>query len=127
MLLTGKSSKVKIDELRKHLIEKKAEAMVITMLDEVAWLFNLRGSDIPYNPGEMFRPPYSLQCLDTIIVFFAYALVTHSEVVLYIDETQVDESVSSHLASGIVVKPYYTVFEDLTSFSQTVSGKESVS
>jgi len=32
--------------------KKKAEAVVVTMLDEVAWLFNLRGSDINYNPGE---------------------------------------------------------------------------
>jgi len=32
--------------------KKKAKAVVVTMLDEVAWLFNLRGSDINYNPGE---------------------------------------------------------------------------
>jgi len=32
--------------------KKKAKAVVVTMLDEVAWLFNLRGSDIDYNPGE---------------------------------------------------------------------------
>jgi Xaa-Pro aminopeptidase len=28
--------------------------MVVTMLDEVAWLFNLRGSDIDFNPGRVF-------------------------------------------------------------------------
>jgi len=39
--------------------EKKAVGLVVTALDEVAWLLNLRGSDISYNP-----------------VFFAYAIVT---------------------------------------------------
>lgn len=39
--------------------QKNAFALVITALDEVAWLFNLRGSDIEYNP-----------------VFFAYSVIT---------------------------------------------------
>lgn len=47
----GKSSKDKIAQLREHLESKKASAIVVSMLDEVAWLFNLRGSDIAYNPG----------------------------------------------------------------------------
>lgn len=61
------------------------------------------------------------------VVFFAYALITHDEVVLYINESQVDASVSSHLADGIIVKPYESVFEDIKRFSDSVSGKESVS
>jgi Xaa-Pro aminopeptidase len=47
----GKSSKEKITQLREHLESKKASATVVSMLDEVCWLFNLRGSDIAYNPG----------------------------------------------------------------------------
>jgi Xaa-Pro aminopeptidase len=47
----GQSSKDKITQLREHLESKKASATVVSMLDEVAWLFNLRGSDIDYNPG----------------------------------------------------------------------------
>ena len=41
--------------------EKKGEAIIITPLDEVAWLTNMRGKDIEYNP-----------------VFFSYAIV-HKE------------------------------------------------
>ena len=38
--------------MREELEKKKAKAIVVTMLDEVAWLYNLRGSDIDFNPGE---------------------------------------------------------------------------
>lgn len=48
---TGESSQDKIFRLRAELTKQKAKAMVVTMLDEVAWLFNLRGADIDYNPG----------------------------------------------------------------------------
>lgn len=49
---SGKSIKDKIARLREQIHEKKATATVITQLDEVAWTFNLRGSDIPFNPGK---------------------------------------------------------------------------
>ena len=48
---SGKSHVDKIAKLREEIKKKKAQAIVVTMLDEVAWLFNLRGSDINYNPG----------------------------------------------------------------------------
>jgi len=48
---TGKSSKDKIARLRQQIEKKKATATMVTQLDEVAWLFNLRGDDIPFNPG----------------------------------------------------------------------------
>jgi Xaa-Pro aminopeptidase len=41
--------------VREELEKKKAKAVIVTMLDEVAWLFNLRGSDIDFNPGEFGR------------------------------------------------------------------------
>uniref|UniRef100_G1KFD1 X-prolyl aminopeptidase 1 n=1 Tax=Anolis carolinensis TaxID=28377 RepID=G1KFD1_ANOCA len=54
---TGMSWKDKITSLRVKMAERKALWFVVTALDEVAWLFNLRGSDVEYNP-----------------VFFAYFL-----------------------------------------------------
>ncbi len=44
----------------------------MTALDEVAWLLNLRGGDVPYNP-----------------VFVSYALLTHDAATLYIDAGKV--------------------------------------
>jgi Xaa-Pro aminopeptidase len=37
--------------LREEIDRKGAAALVVTLLDEVAWLFNLRGTDIDFNPG----------------------------------------------------------------------------
>ena len=48
---SGESSQDKIRRLREELTGKEVKAMVVTMLDEVAWLFNLRGADIDFNPG----------------------------------------------------------------------------
>ena len=46
----GLSWKEKVRDLRSDLAEKGASAMVVTALDEIAWLFNIRGQDIPYSP-----------------------------------------------------------------------------
>lgn len=59
----GKEWPEKIDEVREKMSEKKAVGLVVTALDEIAWLLNLRGSDISYNP-----------------VFFAYVIVTTDSV-----------------------------------------------
>jgi len=54
---SGESSEGKIRRLREELTKKKVKAMVVNMLDEVAWLFNLRGADIDFNPG-LYLEPY---------------------------------------------------------------------
>jgi Xaa-Pro aminopeptidase len=51
LMWAGKSFADKLKDLREQLEENKASAMVVSMLDEIAWLFNLRASDITYNPG----------------------------------------------------------------------------
>lgn len=48
---SGQSHSDKVTKIREELRKQKAKALVVTMLDEVAWLFNLRGSDIDFNPG----------------------------------------------------------------------------
>ena len=67
--------------------------MIISMLDEVAWLFNLRGSDIDYNP-----------------VFFAYAVVTPDSATLYIDAKKLTEDVKAHLGGDVKIAPYEDIF-----------------
>ncbi len=49
--------------------ENKADALLVTALDEVAWFLNLRGTDVSYNP-----------------VFLSYVLVTADDATLYVDE-----------------------------------------
>jgi len=52
---SGESHLSKISRLRGEFSKKKAAATVISMLDEVAWLFNLRGADIDFNPGVYYQ------------------------------------------------------------------------
>ncbi|EQK97953.1 X-Prolyl aminopeptidase [Ophiocordyceps sinensis CO18] len=78
------------------------------MLDEVAWLFNLRGSDIPYNP-----------------VFFSYATITPRAATLYTDVSKLSETCKSHLANNdIHVKPYHAFLSDARSHHAQVSDKD---
>ncbi|GAB7362166.1 hypothetical protein MBLNU230_g2192t1 [Neophaeotheca triangularis] len=91
----GKKWQIKVDELRKELEKKKAAAFVVSMLDEIAWLFNLRGNDIPYNP-----------------VFFSYAVITPTAATLYIDSSKLPENAKAHLM-GVDIKPYESIFSDI--------------
>lgn len=99
MQYAGKKFQEKIEELRKELDKKKAAGFVVSMLDEIAWLFNLRGSDIPYNP-----------------VFFSYAVVTPTTTTLYVDETKLPDNAKAHLA-GIHIRPYDDIFSDIATLA----------
>ncbi|KAK3302551.1 peptidase M24, structural domain-containing protein [Chaetomium strumarium] len=93
---SGKDTATKLSELRKELGKKKAAGFVLSMLDEIAWLFNLRGSDIDYNP-----------------VFFSYAIVTQDSATLYVDDSKLNEECRKYLDQNKVsIKPYDTLFAD---------------
>lgn len=94
---TGASSKSKIADLRFYISSKNRDAIVISALDQIAWLLNLRGSDIEYNP-----------------VFKSYCIVTLSEVRLYLNlGREVPE-----LSSKIKVCDYDLLFKDVKDLSK---------
>ncbi|HPO48513.1 MAG TPA: aminopeptidase P family N-terminal domain-containing protein [Paludibacteraceae bacterium] len=64
---TGVSAADKIKQLRANLEVKKLDTILLTALDEIAWLFNIRGNDIDYNP-----------------VVIAYAVVDRQKAVLFV-------------------------------------------
>jgi len=69
----------------------------VSMLDEVAWLTNLRGSDVPNTP--------------TVL---AYAVVTTDTAVLYVSVDKVGDAVAAALKSeGVEIRPYEAVLEDV--------------
>ncbi|KAG8216366.1 peptidase M24, structural domain-containing protein [Butyriboletus roseoflavus] len=86
---SGETLRSKLDRARQELAKKNAVALAVTLLDEVAWLFNLRGTDIDFNP-----------------VFFAYAVVKQDSAVLFIDKTQVDDAVLTHFDQDVEIRPY---------------------
>lgn len=90
--ISGKEWTVKVEELRTELRKKKAGAFILTALDEVAWLLNLRGSDIAFNP-----------------VFFAYCIVTMTEVVLFIEKAKLSPEIEEFIKASVQVRPYEEV------------------
>ncbi|KAH0623760.1 hypothetical protein JD844_006867, partial [Phrynosoma platyrhinos] len=115
---TGISWKEKVTSLRGKMAERKALWFVVTALDEVAWLFNLRGSDVEYNP-----------------VFFAYAIIGISTIRLFIDgDRMADPAVREHLLLdsaqdaelSIQVLPYDSILTVLKSICESLSPHEKV-
>ena len=104
----GKDVKTKLEELRQELEKKKSLAFVVSMLDEIAWLFNLRGNDIPYNP-----------------VFFSYAVVTPEDATLYIDSSKLSSECQTFLEENKVgIKPYQDIFSDAAALGQVAKAKK---
>lgn len=95
---TGKHAKDKIAAIRELYQRDGADATIIVGLDDVAWLYNFRGRDVPHNP-----------------VALAYALLTNDDAVLFIDEIKVDQDMRDFFhEQGISVAPYEAVGEALT-------------
>ncbi|OHF00548.1 metallopeptidase family M24 [Colletotrichum orchidophilum] len=107
---SGKDVKSKLKDLRQELEKKNSPAFVVSMLDEIAWLFNLRGDDIPYNP-----------------VFFSYAVITPDSATVYVDESKLGEETQAYLADNdVVIKPYEAVFDAVIALRSTVKSAEPV-
>ncbi|WP_137936520.1 aminopeptidase P family protein [Chitinivorax sp. B] len=80
----------KLAALRKTMQEKGADWHFVSTLDDIAWLFNLRGADVSYNP-----------------VFVAHALIGMEQISLFLAEGKVPADLQSKLAAeGIVIRPY---------------------
>lgn len=86
----GMRTEDKLDCVRSVMREKGCDVHLMTMLDEIAWLFNLRGGDIVNNP-----------------VFLANAVISLDEATLYIQEKALLPDTGEYLNRlGVSVKPY---------------------
>ena len=100
--IVGESAASKIACLRDALKKEGVDGMVVTMLDEIAWITNLRGSDVEYNP-----------------VLVSYMLVTDDSAVLFIEECKLTADVKSYLLSqGISVAPYGEIWNALKGYDK---------
>ena len=93
----GVSRTEKIKSIREDMMKTGADALVLSMLSDIAWLMNLRGSDILCNP-----------------VFFSFVIITREEVRLYMEPLAVSDAAADALrADGITVLPYDSFFDEL--------------
>ncbi|BBN15819.1 Xaa-Pro aminopeptidase [Marchantia polymorpha subsp. ruderalis] len=93
----GVDVSTKLANLRKELVSVGATVIVVTMLDEIAWLLNLRGSDVPCSP-----------------VTYAYVVVELETATLFVDESKVTHDVAQQLAqASVTVKPYESLVPEI--------------
>ena len=94
---SGESTSSKVSRVRKHLLDCGADGLLVTALDEIAWVLNLRGSDVHCNP-----------------VFVSYLLISPEKVTLYINNVKLPDDVKAYLMSEhIDVQAYESVVEGL--------------
>ena len=100
----GESVESKLARMREQLAKKKADAMIISALDEIAWLLNIRGNDVEYNP-----------------VVISYVVLEAAKCTLFVDAAKIDSPAQNYLDfNNVEVKPYEAVFDYIRSLSGTV-------
>lgn len=98
----GEDVESKMQRVLDKVQDAGADGMVVTSLDEIAWLFNLRGSDVEYNP-----------------VVIAYAFISIHDRVIFIDDHKVTSEVKEHLKKyDIKIKDYDDIEKYLTKVSE---------
>ncbi len=102
--LTGESTPAKISRIREALLRTKTTIVPITKLDQIAWTFNLRGWDVPYNP-----------------VAIAYAIITPQQALLCTNLDRITDTSKQELTDqGIILLPYESYADTLISLTQQV-------
>lgn len=103
--LAGEDVDSKISRVVDALDAADADGLLITALDEIAWLLNLRGSDVDYTP---------------VVIAFAY--VSEDERVLFIDSEKETSEVKDHLKKyGVKIKDYDDIEKFLGKISSTAT------
>jgi Xaa-Pro aminopeptidase len=85
----GETVRSKLSRVRKAMHDAGATAHVITTLDAIAWLLNIRGSDVDYNP-----------------VTIAYVIVTQTDATLFVDAKKLSGPVRKVLETNVQIRPY---------------------
>ncbi|PZU93404.1 MAG: aminopeptidase [Pseudanabaena sp.] len=87
--LTGESLSKKLERVRESMDKKKVTILPVTKLDQIAWLYNLRGRDVECNP-----------------VFISYAIVTKTEAYLFTNTDRLDQAVRHALSGQVQICEY---------------------
>ena len=97
------SRRDKLARVRAAMADQGATHHFVSTVDDIAWLFNLRGADVPYNP-----------------VFLAHALITADQATLFVAEGKVPSELAARLqADGVRVRPYAQASEALAALDST--------
>lgn len=99
---TGESTQSKIERIRKKMKEKQCQLHLLTSLDDIAWILNLRGNDVACNP-----------------VFLSYLVITLDKVYLYVSKKAINQEIRNYLEeNGILLGEYDEIYEALPKICQ---------
>ena len=98
----GVSAADKIADIRRVLAEKDADAHVLCTLDDIAWLFNLRGGDVECNP-----------------VFLSYAIIERDAAYIFADKSKFHACVQEYLRQlNVTLLPYNDIYEFASKYDE---------
>ncbi len=98
----GQSRTQKIATLREKMKEQNLNYHLLSSLDDIAWLFNLRGSDISYNP-----------------LFISFALVSQTTAILFVDAKKLSAELKTVLENdNISIKPYDKIYDEIANLKK---------
>lgn len=100
---SGKSRVDKFEEIKQKMSNDNVNVYFISSLDDIAWLYNIRGNDVLCNP-----------------VCLSYTLIKDGVFNLYLNKNVLNEYTKKSLeVDGVIIKDYFMVFEDLKKISPT--------
>ncbi len=92
----GQSASEKIKNLRAAMQKAYADVHILTTLDDIVWLLNIRGGDIPCTP-----------------VVLSYLMVTEEDIFFYVNPQVLSDEVCAYLAAlGVTIRPYNDIYAD---------------
>ena len=90
----------KLELVKNKMKEYNADTFILTKLEDQAWLYNLRASDIPHTP-----------------VFLSFTIITENETILFIEHNKIDTLTEKYLDDNdITIKPYFDFYEYIKIF-----------
>lgn len=99
---SGKTTADKLKEVREQMKEKKADYFLIGSLDDIAWLFNIRGADVECNP-----------------IVISYALISSNEAKLFVDQNKINDTVRESLGDdNIGICDYEKIYNVLVNLEE---------
>ena len=100
---SGLSASEKISQILNQLEQKGEDSLLVASLDTIAWIFNIRGNDVKYNP-----------------VAVCYAYISRNETVLFIDPRKVTEEIIRYFRDeGIALAEYSKTLDYVSNIHNT--------
>ena len=107
----GKTAEEKLKELRAEMKKEHTDMYVLTSLDDIAWLLNLRGGDIDHVP-----------------VFLSFVSIEKEQILLFVNPQILDKEVQDYLEKNhVTIRPYediYTYAQNLQKVKVLISAEE---